>query len=43
MSQVTYRGVKYNTNDKKSCQKQVSQLVYRGIKHEETRTVCSAA
>ena len=39
--QVTYRGVSYNTEDKKSCQKQVSELVYRGIKHTESKTVCA--
>ena len=39
--QVTYRGVSYNTNDKKSCQKQVSALTYRGIKHTESKTVCA--
>ena len=39
--QVTYRGVKYNTKDQKSCQKQVSELVYRGIKHTESKTVCA--
>ena len=41
MAQVTYRGVSYDTADKKSCQKQVSDLVYRGIKHTEQKTVCS--
>jgi hypothetical protein len=40
MAQVTYRGVKYNTDDSKTCQKQVSELVYRGIKHTEQKTVC---
>jgi len=41
MAQVTYRGVKYNTDDKKSCQKQVSELTYRGIQHTEEKTVCA--
>ena len=41
MAQVTYRGVKYDTKDSKSCQKQVSELVYRGIKHTESKTVCA--
>ena len=41
MAKVTYRGVTYNTDDKKSCQKQVSELVYRGIKHTESKTVCA--
>ena len=40
MAQVTYRGIKYDTNDNKSCQKQVSELIYRGIKHTESKTVC---
>jgi len=41
MAQVTYRGIKYDTNDNKRCQKQVSELVYRGIKHTEEKTVCA--
>jgi len=41
MAQVTYRGIKYDTNDSKSCQKQVSELTYRGIKHTESKTVCA--
>jgi hypothetical protein len=41
MAQVTYRGVKYDTADSKSCQKQVSALIYRGIKHTESKTVCA--
>ena len=41
MAKVTYRGVTYDTNDKKSCQKQVSQLTYRGIKHTEEKVVCA--
>ena len=41
MAQVTYRGVKYNTSDSKSWQKQVSELTYRGIKHTESKTVCA--
>ena len=41
MAQVTYRGVKYDTKDSKSCQKQVSELIYRGIKHTESKTVCA--
>ena len=28
MAQVTYRGVTYDTNDKKSCQKIKSDLTY---------------
>ena len=30
MAKVTYRGVTYDTNDKKSCQKEASVLTYRG-------------
>ena len=41
MAQVTHRGIKYNTDDKKSCQKQVSELTYRGIKHTEQKVVCA--
>ena len=41
MAQVTYRGVKYDTADSKNCQKQVSELVYRGIKHTESKVVCA--
>ena len=41
MAQVTYRGVKYDTKDSKSCQKQVSELTYRGIKHTEAKTGCA--
>ena len=41
MAQVTYRGVSYDAADKKSCQKQVSELVYRGIKHTEEKLVCA--
>ena len=41
MAKVTYRGVTYNTNDKKSCQKEESVLTYRGIKHTESKVVCA--
>ena len=41
MAQVTYRGVKYDTNDSRNCQKQVSELTYRGIKHTEEKVVCA--
>ena len=41
MAKVTYRGVTYNTYDKKSCQKETSVLTYRGIQHTEERTVCA--
>ena len=33
MAQVTYRGVKFDTNDSKDSVKSASQLTYRGIKH----------
>ena len=39
MAKVTYRGVSYDTNDKKSCQKEATVLTYRGIKHTESKTV----
>ena len=41
MAQVTYRGIKYDTNDKQTSQKQVSELTYRGIKHTEQKVVCA--
>ena len=41
MAKVTYRGVSYNTDDKQTCQKQVSELTYRGIKHTESKVVCA--
>ncbi len=41
MAKVTYRGVVYDTADSKNCQKQVSELVYRGIKHTESKVVCT--
>jgi len=43
MAQVTYRGVKYNTNDKskKSCQENATSLVYRGMEHEKKVPVCA--
>ncbi len=33
MAQVTYRGVKYDTNNKKNSAKKVVELTYRGIAH----------
>ena len=33
MAQVTYRGVVYDTDKKKSTEKKAAELVYRGIKH----------
>jgi len=43
MAQVTYRGVKYDTNDKskKSCQENVQHLVYRGIVLDKKVPVCA--
>ena len=40
MAKVTYRGVTYDTNDKKSCQKIKADLTYRGIKHSEEAQYC---
>ena len=40
MALVTYRGVQYDTNDKKSCQKIKADLTYRGIKHSEETQYC---
>ena len=33
MAQVTYRGVQYDTNNKKAQQKKDVELTYRGIAH----------
>ena len=41
MAKVTYRGVVYDTEGSKICQKKVSELTYRGIKHTEEKVVCS--
>ena len=32
MAQVTYRGVQYDTNERKQTQSQKSELTYRGVK-----------
>ena len=38
MAKVTYRGVAYDTNDKKKSVKSTSQLTYRGVQYDtETR------
>jgi len=37
MAKVTYRGIAYDTNDKKNSVKSVSQLTYRGIKHSNEK------
>ena len=39
MAQVTYRGVKYNTNDKKNQQTNKVDLTYRGVQLEKELTV----
>ena len=33
MAQVTYRGVKYDTNERKQTASAKSELTYRGVKH----------
>ena len=35
MAQVTYRGIKYNTNDKKQTKTNKVQETYRGVKFEK--------
>ena len=35
MAQVTYRGVKYDTNDQRSQHSNKVELVYRGVKLEK--------
>ena len=35
MAQVTYRGVKYDTNNKKAQQTKEVELTYRGIAHDK--------
>ena len=35
MAQVTYRGIKYNTNDKKQTKTNKVQDTYRGVKFEK--------
>ena len=39
MAQVTYRGVKYNTADKKNQQTNKVDLTYRGVQLEKELTV----
>ena len=41
MAKVTYRGVVYDTENKTTCNKVTSDLIYRGIKHQEERLVCA--
>ena len=38
MAQVTYRGVKYDTNDNKQAKAQKVTLTYRGVKSEKELT-----
>ena len=38
MPQVTYRGIKYDTNDNKGNKNNKVQLTYRGIKLEKELT-----
>jgi len=38
MAQVTYRGVKYNTNDKKNQQTNKVDLTYRGVSQKKELT-----
>ena len=33
MAQVTYRGVQYDTNERKQSTSSKSELTYRGVKH----------
>ena len=35
MAQVTYRGVKYDTNERKQAKPTKSELTYRGVKFEK--------
>ena len=35
MAQVTYRGIKYDTNDKKQTNSNKVQETYRGVKFEK--------
>ena len=39
MAQVTYRGVKYDTNDNKQTSTSKQDLVYRGVKVAKKVTV----
>jgi len=35
MAQVTYRGVKYDTNDRKQTAQSKSEMTYRGVKFQK--------
>jgi len=39
MAKVTYRGVQYDTNERKQTQSQKSELTYRGVKHSKADEV----
>ena len=39
MAQVTYRGVQYDTNERKQSTSSKSQLTYRGVKHSKVDEV----
>ena len=39
MAQVTYRGVQYDTNDRKQAKTQHVKLTYRGVKHSKSDEV----
>ena len=41
MAQVTYRGVKYNTDDNKQTSTSQQDLVYRGVKVAKKVTVAA--
>ena len=38
MAQVTYRGVQYDTNERKQTKSHKTELTYRGIKFEKELT-----
>ena len=39
MAQVTYRGVQYDTNERKQAKPNKSELTYRGVKHSKADEV----
>jgi len=39
MAKVTYRGVQYDTNERKQTQSQKSELTYRGVKYSKADEV----
>ena len=40
MAQVTYRGVKYDTNDRKQTSSSKTEMSYRGVKFQ--KELCNA-